>query len=96
MKGYAGCPSPLAMDQLCFHFALERLNYHALKGVDSSFIDHRPRRDRSYTISRSVTSRGSRGSVFIELDVQSFDKDSFSFPFQVLCGIHVPIMNIVA
>ena len=37
------------------------LNYHALKDVDSSFIDHCPRGDGSYTISRSVTSRGSRG-----------------------------------
>jgi hypothetical protein len=37
------------------------LNYHALKDVDSSFIDHRGLVDPSYTVSRSVTSRGSHG-----------------------------------
>ena len=39
----------------------DMLNYHALKDVDSSFIDHCPRNDGSYTIFRCVTSRGSRG-----------------------------------
>ena len=42
-------------------FSVMMLNYHALKCVDSSFIDHSPRIDGSCAISRSVTSRGPHG-----------------------------------
>jgi len=72
------------------------LNYHALKGVDSSFIDRCPRDDGSCTVSRSVTSRGSRGSVIIDLDSQCFDENPFSFSFQVSGSVHVPIVDRIA